>query len=141
MAINLHNIIGDALSIVNDWQEFVFTKTVQSWSVNSREPSITTTTETIKGKLQPANNQEVEALGFDVNTYQYYKIYVSGEPTQLDRVRQLGSDTFICNNMKYRIVGKFPWDDGGWRKAFCYLEEEIKPSENNEVENDGNTDL
>ena len=126
MSLNIHNIIGDALTVVNDWHTMTFTKSSVGWSVDSRDPVITTETVELKGKMQPASTQDVEQLGLDVNTYQFFKIYLTGTPTQLDRVRQLGSDTFECEGMKYQLTGKYPWDDGNWRKAFCYLIEEVE---------------
>lgn len=127
--LNLHNIVGDPLTCVNAWQTMTFTKTTVEWVETSRDPVTTTEEVVVKGKLQPVNTQDIEALGFDVNTYQYFKIYLSGTPTQLDRVRQLGSDTFICNNLEYHLTGKMPWDDAGWRKGFCYLDKEIKETD------------
>ena len=124
--LNLHNIVGNALACVNAWKIMKFTKTKVEWDVSSRDPINVIETVEVKGKLQPVNTQDVEALGFDVNTYQYFKIYLSGTPTQLDRVRQLGSDTFICENLEYHLTGIMPWDDEGWRKGFCYLDKKIK---------------
>lgn len=124
--LNLHNIVGDSLTCVNAWRTMTFTKSKIEWDETSRDPNVINETVEVKGKLQPVNTQDIEALGFDTNTYQYFKIYLSGTPTQLDRVRQLGSDTFICENLEYHLTGKMPWDDAGWRKGFCYLDKEIK---------------
>ena len=121
MALNLHKIAGNALAIVNDWQEMIFTQISSKYEAGNRDPIITETTVTLKGKLQPANDQEIQQLGFNLTDYQYFKIYITGTPTQLDTIRQLGCDTFICNNKKYKISGNRPWDDGHWRKAYCYL--------------------
>lgn len=126
MALNIHNIIGDALTVVNDWKTFTFTKTTQEWVVGKLVPETTTEVIELKGKLQPASSNDIMQLGVNFIDKQYFKIYVTGTPTQLDRARQLQSDIFECEGFKYRVVGKFPWDDGGWRKAFCYLDEKVE---------------
>lgn len=138
--LNLHQIVGDALTCVNAWQTMKFTKSTVKWEVTSRDPVVTTETIELKGKMQPASTQDIEALGYDSNTYQYFKIYLTGTPTQLDRVRQLGSDTFECNGMVYRITGKMPWDDAGWRKAFCYLDSEVENVNPDDPDNPVNPD-
>ena len=126
--LNLHNIVGDALTVVNAWQTMIFTKKTVEWTIGSRDPVVTEKTVEVKGKLQPVNTQDIEALGLDVTTYQCFKIYLSGTPTQLDKVRQLGSDTFECNGLKYKLTGKMPWDDAGWRKGICYLDDKVEES-------------
>lgn len=126
MALNIHELIGDALTVVNDWKEFIFTRTTQEWVVGELEPEETSEEIVLKGKLQPASINDIMQLGVNFINKQYFKIYVSGTPTELDRVQQIQSDTFICDGFKYRIVGKFPWDDGGWRKAFCYLDDKAE---------------
>lgn len=128
MSLNLHELVGDALTIVNDWQALVFTKVLTEWKVSSRTPTKTTQRVVAKGKLQPMSGQEVHELGFNLQEYQYFHLYMSGEPTQLDRLRQFGSDTFTCGAYKYRIVGKMPWDDAGWRESYCYRVEYIPPT-------------
>lgn len=120
MSLNLHNIVGDALTVVNDWQTLVFTKTMVSWSTYSRTPTKTNVSLTIEGKIQPASLQELRETGFNLQEYQYYKVYVSGKPTQLDKLRQFGSDTFLCNGYTYKVVAKEPWDDAGWREFYAY---------------------
>lgn len=139
MSLNLHELVGDALTIVNDWQALVFTKVLTEWKVTSRTPTKTTQRVVAKGKLQPLSGQEIRELGFNLQEYQYFHLYMSGEPTQLDRLRQFGSDTFTCGPYKYRIVGKMPWDDAGWREAYCYRIEYTAPTpepEQTEGEND-----
>lgn len=128
MSLNLHNVVGDALTIVNDWQTLIFTKTSVSWAVSSRTPTKTTSTLEVKGKIQPANLQELRETGFNLQEYQYFKIYISGEPTQLDKLRQFGSDTFTCNNYTYKIVAKEAWEDAGWREAYAYRIEYTEPT-------------
>lgn len=128
MSLNLHDLVGDALTIVNDWQALVFTKVLTVWAVSSREPTKTTERLVAKGKLQPASAQDLHELGFNLQEYEYFKLYMSGEPTQLDRLRQFGSDTFTCNGYTYKIVGKMPWDDAGWREAYCYRIEYVAPT-------------
>lgn len=128
MSLNLHDLVGDALTIVNDWQSLVFTKTLTTWVVNKREPTTTTARLVAKGKLQPASAQDLHELGFDITAYEYFRLYMSGDPTQLDQIRQFGSDVFTCNGYKYKIVGKMPWDDAGWREAYCYRMEYTAPT-------------
>lgn len=123
--INLHNIAGSALAIVNPWKAMTFTKVVTVWSQDSREPSTSTETVTVNGKLQPANLQDLAEMGFDLREYQYWRVFLSLDATQLDRVKQLGSDTFICEGSKYRMVAKEDWIQNGWREGFCYLDEEV----------------
>ncbi len=120
MALNLHKIAGNALTIVNDWTTMVFTTSHVIWSRESRDPVETTDTFTVQGKIQPANSQDLHELGVNLAEYEYFKCHLSGTPTQMNRMRQLGCDLFVANGYKYKIVGKMPWDDGGWRKFFCY---------------------
>lgn len=120
MSLNLHDIVGEALTVVNDWQELVFTKTTAEWHIDSREPVTTTQTLTIMGKIQPASLQELKETGFNLQEYQYFKVFITGEPTQLDRLRQFGSDTFTCAGYTYQIVAKEAWDDAGWREVYAY---------------------
>lgn len=123
--LNLHNTVAEALSSLNPWKIMTFTKTFTEWSIDSREPTITTEKIELQGKIQPANNQDVIKLGFDVNSYQYYRVFISADITQIDRLRQLGSDTFVLDDgTKYRMVAKNDWIQNGWREGFCYLEEE-----------------
>lgn len=120
MALNLHEIAGNALTVVNDWVEMVFTMTDVRWDISSRDPIKTKSTITLRGKIQPASAQDLHELGFNLAEYEYFKAHVTGTPTQLDRLRQRGCDTFKCGDYEYKIVGKMPWDDGGWRKFFAY---------------------
>lgn len=120
MSLNLHAIVGEALTVVNDWKDLVFTKTTTEWQIGSREPVVTPSELTVKGKIQPASLQELRETGFNLQEYQYFKVFISGEPTQLDRLRQFGSDTFKCDGYTYQVVAKEPWDDAGWREAYAY---------------------
>lgn len=140
MSLNLHSLVGDALTVVNDWQALVFTKVLTVWAVSSRTPTKTTEQLVAKGKLQPASAQELHELGFSLQEYQYFKLYMSGEPTQMDRLRQFGSDTFTCGPYKYKIVGKMPWDDAGWREAYCYRVEYTAPTPEPDDNTEGNND-
>ena len=127
MSLNLHAIVGDALTVVNDWKDLVFTKVTTEWQVNSREPVVTTSELTVKGKIQPASLQELRETGCDLQEYQYFKVFISGEPTQLDRLRQFGSDTFKCDGYTYQVVAKEAWDDAGWREVYAYRIEYEEP--------------
>lgn len=120
MSLNLHAVVGDALTIVNDWQTLTFTKTSVEWKKSSMTPTKTEETLEVKGKIQPASLQELRETGFNLQEYQYFKIFITGEPTQLDKLRQFGSDTFVCAGYTYKIVAKEPWDDAGWREAYAY---------------------
>lgn len=123
MSLNLHELVGDALTVVNDWQNLVFTKTLTEWQVSQRDPVKTTQRLVARGKLQPASAQDLHELGFNLQEHEYFRLYMTGDPTQLNQIRQFGSDTFKCNGYTYRIVGKMPWDDAGWREAYCYRTE------------------
>lgn len=120
MSLNLHEVVGDALTIVNDWQTLIFTKTQLTWSTESREPVRTSTQLIVRGKVQPASLQELREIGFNLTEYQYFKVFITGAPTQLDRLRQFACDEFICGDYLYKVVGKEPWDDAGWREAYAY---------------------
>lgn len=122
--LNLHNIVAGALSLVNPWKTLVFTHTAITWDPSSREPVRKTETIEVQGKLQPASEQLLMQLGFNVQEYQYFRGYVSHEATQLDQIRQLGCDTFMCEGLKYRLVGKKDWIQDGWRCFYCYLDQE-----------------
>lgn len=125
--LNLHNLVADALEVLNPYQEFVFTKTTTQWEAGKRTPKVTTSTITLRGKMQPASLQELRETGFDLQAYQYYKLFISSDITQLDKVRQLGSDTFTCDGLRYRIVAKEDWfTSSGWRETYCYLDEQVE---------------
>ena len=124
--LNLHNIAGTALDFINPWKEMVFIKKTVTWEKTSRNPINTYESIIVQGKLQPVNLQQLAEMGFSINEYQYYRVYISADITQLDRIRQLGSDTFTCEGLKYRIVAKEDWIQNGWREAFCYLDMEIE---------------
>lgn len=120
MSLNLHEIVGDALTPVNDWKTLTFTKIIMEWVKSSRTPQKITSTLAVRGKIQPASLQELKETGFNLQEYEYFKIFISGEPTQLDKLKQFGSDTFTCDGYTYQIVAKEPWDDAGWREAYAY---------------------
>jgi len=101
----------------------VFTKTETTWVAGSSLPEQKSETVIILGKLQPLGTTEIFELGFNVNDYEYYRAIVSLDATNLDRVRQIKSDTFTIGNRKFRVVGRLPADDAGWREIFCYLDE------------------
>lgn len=123
--LNLHDIAGNALAFVNPWQDMVFTKKTVVWSENSRTPNVTETSITVQGKLQPANLQTLAELGYNLKEYQYWRVYLNLDATQIDSIKQLGSDTFICGGLKYRITDKMDWIQNGWREAYCYVDEEV----------------
>lgn len=121
IGLNLHEVVANALDVVNPFKTFVFTKKSVKWSPDSFTPAETVSTVTIQGKIQPASLQELRQTGFNLQDYQYFKVFLSFDATQLDRVRQLGSDEFVCEGMKYRIVAKDDWIQNGWREIYCYL--------------------
>ncbi|MBQ3033353.1 MAG: hypothetical protein IJD28_03135 [Deferribacterales bacterium] len=123
--LNLHDIAGNALAFVNPWQDMVFTKKTVVWSENSRTPNVTETSITVQGKLQPANLQTLAELGYNLKEYQYWRVYLNLDATQIDSIKQLGSDTFICGGLKYRITDKMDWIQNGFREAYCYVDEEV----------------
>lgn len=123
LGLNLHEIAGSALTMVNPWKEMTFEKSETKWVEGSRKPEVVKSTVTVQGKLQPASLQQLAEMGFALNEYQYFRVFLSLDATQLDRIRQLGSDRFICEGNQYRIVAKEDWlDNNGWREAYCYLE-------------------
>lgn len=131
--LNLHNIAGSALAFINPWKDMTFTKKTVLWSQDSRTPTVTESTITVQGKLQPANLQTLAELGYNLKEYQYYRLYLSLDATQLDTIRQLGSDTFTCEGCTYRITDKEDWIQNGWRETYCYLDN----VENKNGTNDG----
>lgn len=124
MGLNLHEAVGDALADINPWQTLTFTKTKTEWTPAARVPTETTETITLQGKLQPADLQDVQKLGFDVNSYQYFRVFISADITQIDRLRQLGADVFTTpDGLTYRMTAKSDWIQNGWREGYCYLED------------------
>lgn len=120
--LNLHNTVADALAVINPWQDLTFKKTVTEWTKNARTPTVTETEISLKGKIQPADLQTVAKLGFDVNAYQYFTVFISADVTQIDRLRQLGADVFTTENGdKYQLVAKSDWIQNGWRQGYAYL--------------------
>ena len=108
--LNLHNTVADALAVINPWQDLTFKKTVTETEI------------LLKGKIQPADLQTVAKLGFDVNAYQYFTVFISADVTQIDRLRQLGADVFTTENGdKYQLVAKSDWIQNGWRQGYAYL--------------------
>jgi hypothetical protein len=127
--LNLHSIAGNALAFVNPWQDMIFTKKSVVWSKNSRTPTVTESSITVQGKLQPANLQTLVELGYNLKEYQYWRVYLNLDATQIDSIKQLGSDTFVCNGLIYRITDKSDWIQNGWREAYCYVDGEVDDGE------------
>lgn len=121
--LNLHNIAGGALAFVNPWQTMTFTKVKVTWKTDSRTPVTEMESVEVQGKMQPANLQTLAEMGYTLREYQYWRIYLNLDATQLDKLRQLGSDTFVCDGCTYRITDKTDWIQNGWREAYCYLDE------------------
>ena len=122
--LNLHATVADALAELNPWQELTFTKKMVKWSPSSRTPKETTLILVLNGKIQPADTQEVQKLDFDVTSFQYYRIYISADITQIDELRLLGADEFTTENGdKYKVVAKSDWIQNGWREGYAYLME------------------
>lgn len=120
MSINLHELVGDVLTIVNDWQHLVFTKTLLEWRTDSENPTRTTKRLVMRGKIQPASLADLRELGLNLNSYQYFRIFISGTPTQIDQLNQFASDTFTCAGYTYKVVAAERWDDAGWREIYAY---------------------
>lgn len=123
--LNLHNITGNALAFVNPWRDMVFTKKEAVWNKNSRKPVVSESSVSVKGKLQPANLQTLAEIGYNLKEYQYWRVYLNLDATQIDSIKQLGSDTFVCDGLKYRITDKEDWLQNGWREAYCYVDDEV----------------
>lgn len=132
MSLNLHEIVGDALTVVNDWQNLVFTKTLVTYWTGSDVPSYQKKRLVMRGKMQPASLQELRELGFNLNSYAYFRVFITGTPTQMDELNQFASDEFTCGGYKYRIVAKEQWDDAGWRECYAYR---INTDEQNDLRN------
>lgn len=120
MSINLHELVGDALTIVNDWQTLIFTKTLVTWTVGVDEPTRQTKRLVMRGKMQPASLAELRKLGLNLTNYQYFKVFITGTATQIDQLNQFASDTFTVGGYKYKIVAAERWDDAGWRECYAY---------------------
>ena len=144
--LNLHSIAGNALDFINPWKDMVFTTKTVSWSPNSRKPTVVEQSVTVQGKLQPASPQTLQQLGFNLQEYQYWRVFLNLDSTQLDMIRQLGCDVFTCEGIRYRIVAKEDWfNNCGWREAYCYVDDVVEeptptptPPDNNEGgNNDG----
>ena len=120
MSINLHELVGDVLTIVNDWQPLVFTKTLVEWTVGKDTPTRATKRLVMRGKIQPASLAELRELGHNLTNYQYFKIFITGTPTQIDQLNQFASDTFTSGGYKYKVVAGERWDDAGWREIYAY---------------------
>lgn len=120
--LNLHEAVADSLAELNPWQQLTFTKTATVWTPDARTPTETTSTIILYGKIQPADAQEVLQLGFDITSYQYYRIFISADITQIDELRQLGADIFTTENGDiYKVVAKNDWFQNGWREGYAYL--------------------
>lgn len=130
--LNLHQIAGSALAFVNPWRTFNFIKTFTTWTPNSRKPLIVQEVLTVKGKLQPANLQTLAEMGYTLREYQYWRVYLDLDATQIDKIRQFGADVFTCDGGTYRITDKSDWQQNGWTEAYCYLDkqENLPPAYN-----------
>lgn len=130
--LNLHNTVADALAIINPYMQATFSKKQITWSPLSRTPTEIVSQITVNCKIQPADLQTITALGVQVQSYQYFRIFISADITQIDMIRQLGCDEFVIGNEKYKIVAKSDWIQNGWREGYCYLMgiETPEPEEN-----------
>lgn len=122
--LNLHQIAGSALAFVNPWRNFNFIKTFTTWTPSSRKPLIVQEIMTVKGKLQPANLQTLAEMGYTLREYQYWRVYLDLDATQIDKIRQFGADVFTCDGGTYRITDKMDWQQNGWSEAYCYLDKQ-----------------
>lgn len=122
--LNLHQIAGSALAFVNPWRTFNFIKTFTTWTPDSRKPLIVQEVLSVQGKLQPANLQTLAEMGYTLREYQYWRVYLDLNATQIDKIRQFGADTFTCDGGTYRITDKSDWQQNGWTEAYCYLDKQ-----------------
>lgn len=124
---NINNITRQALSSLYPNQDITFFNEKVEWISEEREPIRYREEVRVQGRLQPLSPALVYQLGFNINEHEYYRLYISDiTPTQADLVRQLGTTTFIYNNLVYNVVGKLPYDTNGWRELYCYLTDKIK---------------
>lgn len=119
--MEINNIVSNTLSAAFPRQQFIFTNTKVEWKKDSRQPLKTTETLTLTGRMQPANYATISRLGFNINNYELYTVYLSNLTiTQIDKLKQLGCSTFTYNNETYKIIGKMGWDTNQWREFQCY---------------------
>ena len=119
MSLNLHENIGDALSILSPWQTLIFTKTLITYSLGQDTPNKTKSFLTLRGKIQPANPSEIKQLGFNLNDFQYYKVFITGTPDSLSKLDGFSSDTFKTNSKEFKIISKTAWDSCFWRECLA----------------------
>jgi len=119
--MEINNIVSDALSSAFPRQEFVFTITELAWSTTSRDPTETSETLTLYGRIQPLSSAELFKLGFSTTENEYYRVFINDvTPTQADWIKNNKSSSFIYDGETYDIVGKFAWDTNNWRELICY---------------------
>ncbi|MBR2771615.1 MAG: hypothetical protein IKD78_06335 [Bacteroidales bacterium] len=141
MSLNLHALVGDVLTIVNDWQNLVFTKTLLEWTVGSDTPQRRTQRLVMRGKMQPANLGELKQLGVNLTSYLYFKVFITGTPNQIDQLNQFAADTFTVGGYKYKVVATERWDDAGWREIYAYRIDTDKKNDTQSIINvSGGTD-
>ena len=126
--MEINNIVSNSLSSAFPRQTITFTNKKVQWVQGQREPIETTEELTLSEcRLQTLSPAEIYKLGFDVQQYEYFALYISNLTlSQVDKLKQLGATTFIYDNQKYQIVGVNKWDSNNWRKCYCYKIEQIK---------------
>lgn len=124
--MKLNTIVSDIMSSCFPRQELVFTNTTTTWETTSRTPTITTSSITLLGRIQPLTPALIYQLGFSIQEHEYFQVFVDNITiSQVDKIQQLGASTFTYNGFKYCIVGKLPYDTEGWRHLYCYKIEEV----------------
>ncbi|MDR0675822.1 MAG: hypothetical protein LBF97_02140 [Elusimicrobiota bacterium] len=126
--MNLHNIVGPALDVLN---KRVKIKIIKGGKVAYNPlTTIPTTTggETIEvlARVQPSGidaitRAERELMGFEVLDF-----YVSANAVAMDYIEQLANDKIIYNGFIYNIVSRENWWKNGWMMLTAYkLEKKI----------------
>ena len=119
LTLNIHEIVGNSLSVLTPWQSLIFTKTLISYKIGQDTPVKTKSRLVLRGKIQPANPQEIKTMGFNLSSYEYYKVFITGTPSSLSEIDSFASDTFEVEKKSFKIISTIAWDRQSWREAIA----------------------
>lgn len=119
LTLNIHEIVGNSLSVLTPWQSLIFTKTLISYKIGQDTPVKTKSRLVLKGKIQPANPQEIKTMEFNLTSYEYYKVFITGTPSSLSEIDSFASDTFEVEKKSFKIISTIAWDRQSWREAIA----------------------